>query len=452
MNHLLIKSYSAIIVVLLILLSCQESQKANKTNDISGEYYDWTKTLKPEQPWIRDYNKTIVMKFFLCDRDSLGNASKVYLSFSDALDVVKRIDNLTLGIPKIVYLVGWQFNGHDSKYPSWDEVNERLKRPQDITTLETLKWLFNEAKAYNTTISLHINMLDAFKDSPLWDEYYAKNIIAKDSLGNPIKGEVFGGMQSYQLSYTQEWKLGYAQKRIDKLIEMIPELTDAGTIHIDAFHSMRPSGVGEPISPYLGYSIDDEIATQRKIFRYWRKKGIDVTCEGGKYWLRIDPFLGLQALSWHYDERTFAKEDWLNKPKNFTALPSELCCYTPMQAESAIRKDPVNLPGLIEEFCLKAVPWYYKRNGDVSKAGTTIISDDEVICPALWRDRTIVAYSKTGFSTKKIRVPSNWVGVKQVKVSLITLNKTEEKEIISVNDGVILLSLGKNEPMVITAL
>jgi hypothetical protein len=29
--------------------------------------------------------------------------------------------------------------------------------------------LIKEAKAYHTTISLHINMIDAYKDSPLWD-------------------------------------------------------------------------------------------------------------------------------------------------------------------------------------------------------------------------------------------------------------------------------------------
>ncbi len=86
-------------------------------NEVSGAYYDWTKTGGPERPWIRDYSKTLVMKFFLCSRDGDGNVDKVYLTFSDALDVLRRIDHITLGIPKIVYLVGWQYNGHDSKYP-----------------------------------------------------------------------------------------------------------------------------------------------------------------------------------------------------------------------------------------------------------------------------------------------------------------------------------------------
>ena len=202
---------------------------------------------------------------------------RVYLKFEEVLEVIRKMDNLTLGLPKIVYLVGWQYNGHDSKYPAWGEVNGHLKRDQDQTALESLKWLMKEAKKYHTTISLHINMIDAFEESPQWDEYLRKDIIAKDSQGIPIPGEVFAGMQSFQISYAREWELGLAQKRIDGLLDLLPELKDAGTIHIDAFHSMRPSGVGEPISPYLDYTIENEIETQRKIFRYWQSKGIDVT-------------------------------------------------------------------------------------------------------------------------------------------------------------------------------
>jgi hypothetical protein len=451
MFRVMMRAYYAIILVLLLPTGIPKCTSAPPAADVSGEYYDWTKTLKPERPWIHDYNKTLVMKFFLCHRDNLGKVRKVYLGFADVVELLKKIDTFTLGIPKIVYLVGWQYSGHDSKYPSWDAVNENLKRPQDATALDSLKWLIREARAYHTTISLHINMIDAFEDSPLWAEYLANDIIAKDKAGHPIKGEVFDGMQSYQISYAQEWKLGYAQKRIDRMIAMIPELKASGTIHIDAFHSMRPSGPGEPISPYLGFSIEDEIAAQRRIFRYWRNYGIDVTCEGGKYWLRKDPFLGLQAMTWHYDENTFALEDWPNKPKDFVCLPAALCAYPPMQAERNIMQDPEKLPGLLEEFCLKVVPWYYKRNGDVSKAATVIITDDEVICPVLWQNRAMVAYSKVGFRDRKIRIPSNWVDVKKVKASGLTLGALEEIETLPVKDGVFTLSLPAQRPTYLSA-
>jgi hypothetical protein len=60
-------------------------------------------------------------------------------------------------------------------------------------------------------------------------------------------------MVSYQMSYTQEWKTGLAQKRIDVLIELIPELLEGKTFHIDAFLGARPLDREAPISPWLGY-------------------------------------------------------------------------------------------------------------------------------------------------------------------------------------------------------
>ena len=76
---------------------------------------------------------------------------------------------MSLGMPKIVYLVGWQYLGHDSKYPAWDSVNESLKRECDKTAKDSLLWLMEEGFKYNTTVSLHINIQDAYRDSPLWD-------------------------------------------------------------------------------------------------------------------------------------------------------------------------------------------------------------------------------------------------------------------------------------------
>jgi hypothetical protein len=391
--------------------------------EISGEYYDWTITNEPEQPWNHDYNSTLVTKFFLCERDGEGKVGKVHLTFEESLDVIRKLDNITLGIPKIVYLVGWQYNGHDSKYPSWDKVNKALKREEDKDALTSLKWLIKEAKRYNTIVSLHLNMIDAFQDSPLWDTYLEEDIIAKDSIGNPIPGEVFWDMQSYQISYAQEWKLGYAQKRIDAILEMIPELVIGGTIHIDAFHSMRPSGPNEPISPFLGYSTEDEMSAQRKILRYWRSKGLDVTCEAGIYWLRKDPFLGLQAMQWHYTETNFFNEDWLNKPEDFKSLPLTLAGFSPMQCEMEIKNDPQNLGNLIEQVCLKLIPWYYRRNHDISKYSNVIITDDHVICPVIWTDHALIAYSKnqdiTDFS---FSLPSIWNDFQELNSFEITLD------------------------------
>ena len=450
--------FSFLVVNPLVFGGESESANATESNataslsEVSGEYYDWTRTMQPERPWIHNYNQTLVMKFFMCHRNERGEVRQVYLKFADVLDVLKRMDAITLGIPKVVYLVGWQYQGHDSRYPAWDEVNEALKRPEDATALDSLKWLMREAKTYHTTISLHINMIDAFEDSPLWQEYFDQDIIAKDKEGNPIKGEVFDGMQSYQISHAQEWKLGYTQRRIDRLLAMLPELKEAGTIHVDAFHSMRPSGPNEPISPYLVFSTEDEMTAQRKIFRYWRNQGIDMTCEGGMYWLRKDPFLGLQAMTWHYDETTFARDDWMGKPVDFSTLPATLCTYSAMQSELNVMSDREKLPGLIEQVCTHLVPWYYKRNADVAKVSDVIITEDEVFCPVLWQPRTVVAFSRSGFSECTLRLPSTWVGVKEVQLSLLTLDGLQKLRTIPVENGRIVLATDPNQPVVITVL
>jgi hypothetical protein len=429
------------IVALLILglLSCTD----NKLENVSGDYYDWTITGQPERPWVRDYNKTLITKFFLCSRDGNGDVDQVYLTFEQALEVIKKLDGITMGIPKVVYLVGWQFNGHDSKYPSWGEVNEYLKREQDSTALQSLKWLINRAREHNTTISLHLNMIDAFEDSPLWDTYLQEDIIAKDSTGQPIPGEVFWDMQSYQLSYAREWELGLAQKRIDGLLEMLPELVEGGTIHIDAFHSMRPSGVGETISPYLGIPMEEEIAAQRKIFRYWRDKGMDVTCEAGMYWLRKDPFLGLQAASWHNTAQNFLKEDWMGKPSGFEELPVQLSAFTPMQCEQEVMRDPDSLSGLIEQVATRLVPWYIDRNTPKNEIPSWYtVTDSLVVAPVRWQAATLIAYSPSDPVVHTLTMGDNAVEKwKKVEVAELGLNGPVARDTLVADNGNLVLQL-----------
>ena len=144
-------------------------------------------------PFYRDYYQTLVLKLFLgMEGEPVERLAKeplfqrkhdVICTFEEALEVMRKTDNLTRGIPKIVYLVGWQKGGHDHGYPSWAEVNPRLKRAQDANALESLRWLIREARKLHTTVSLHLNMVDAYRQSPLWDEYVAKDCFAKDSDG-----------------------------------------------------------------------------------------------------------------------------------------------------------------------------------------------------------------------------------------------------------------------------
>ena len=72
--------------------------------------------------------------------------AEVYLTFEQTLEVIERFHNMTCGMPQVVYLTGWQFNGHDLKYPSWAEGNPALKRECDEDPVDSLRRLIREAR------------------------------------------------------------------------------------------------------------------------------------------------------------------------------------------------------------------------------------------------------------------------------------------------------------------
>ena len=145
-------------------------------DDIPGEEYDYTLTMAPERPYMHEYDKAMLMKLFMA-RPNTDGTSNVNLTFEDALEVIKGLDAITRGLPKIVYLVGWQYEGHDWKYPAFHEFNEALKRPQDASARESFYWLQDEAAKYNTTVSVHVLVQDAESNSPLWHEYVKNDFI-----------------------------------------------------------------------------------------------------------------------------------------------------------------------------------------------------------------------------------------------------------------------------------
>ena len=247
-----------------------------------------------------DYSQSLVMKLVMSVPDKKGG-TKVINTFASALEIIKTADNLSLGVPKIIYLVGWQYNGHDDKYPAFFEVNKALKRSSDKNARESLLWLMEEAKKYHTIVSLHINMTDAYDDSPLWNEYVEKDMISKTSSGKLMVIGNYNGRKAYQINYKNEWKNGYAQMRIDRLLELLPPLKEAGTIHLDAWIVRESKGHYE--------SAMTEAKYQKKILKYWNDKGIDVTSE----WV-MDYMVGYVPFAWHFNHMT--QEDYLNIPAN----------------------------------------------------------------------------------------------------------------------------------------
>ncbi|SDC18426.1 Endo-alpha-N-acetylgalactosaminidase [Paenibacillus sp. UNCCL117] len=409
----------------------------------------------PAVPFIHPYHQTLTMKITSCESDGT-----VRSTFEQSLEVIKKLDHLTRGMPKIIYLVGWQYDGHDTGFPAWDIVNPKLKRAQDATAADSLRWLMNEAFRYHTVVSLHINMLDIKPSSPMWSAYLEHDLIAKNVDGTP-KTYLWGT----PISYTREWNKGFTQLRIDQLLELLP-LQRAGTVHIDAFHQLIPRLEQETISPYHGITLEEEAETQKKIFRYWRERGVDVTSEFDSKF-RIDPFLGLQPLAWH-----FGQLDPMKVPASLYVggEGGDQRFGVSMLGQKLIQADPIELRGFLDEFCRKTLLWYYlnrlERLSDadgivtfsegvisyldqgkpVVKQGERVLRDGgDLFVPAQWLEQEhaeIIAYSRQGYEDRVWKMPETWRDVEAADVYTITPSGlTAYAQALPVQNGEIALRL-----------
>ncbi|MBR2838492.1 MAG: hypothetical protein IKE55_06905 [Kiritimatiellae bacterium] len=223
-------------------------------------------TMKFERFW-NTYHDSAVYKIFL----KQNGENHVRTTLDQAMEYIRATHDYSGGMHQIVYLVGWQYDGHDSKYPSWGSVGGQCKSSFSQDPRESLRAMMREARKYNADVSLHINMNDAYASSPLWKVYVDNDLICRGKNGNIIKGRVFGGEQSYPISHLKEWRSGFAKKRIQELLELLPELKDARTIHIDALFGNE--------SPGDKITFKDDIAAIDECTKYWHEIGFDVTTE-----------------------------------------------------------------------------------------------------------------------------------------------------------------------------
>lgn len=220
--------------------------------------------------WNYDYSRTLWMKMFLARPDFPNGRSEVLITFEQALEIIRTMDALTQGIPKIVYLVGWQGLGHDDCYPEMEVVNEALKRDCDTTARDSLWWLFEEAKKYHTVVSFHGNLADAYSDTPCFPELAAANGVVNGPDGKPAVIEVFNDRDAFKVSYKGYYESGLFKKNWDRFCEVTP-VREAGTVHLDNFC------IAQSLNPYT--SVEEEDEARNKILDDIAAMGIDVTTE-----------------------------------------------------------------------------------------------------------------------------------------------------------------------------
>ncbi len=313
-----------------------------------------------EPTYRHAYHQTFVSKMMLADKADPAKD----VTFEQALGMIRQVHRITGGVPHITYLTGWQHEGHDSKYPDFSAVNERLKRPQDRDGLSSLRWLIEAAREYNTTVSVHVNLCDAYKTSPLWDEYVREDLLVRTRTGELATGGVWGGEQSYWVSKAREWESGRTKQRLDALLELLP-LERQGTMHIDVF-SPNPS-------VYHGVTMAQEVRAMEGILLYLRSRGVDVT----KEWFHHE-FAGLVPMVYHLnlDEASRLRyppsvicggsDEWNSRAnrsvfgnRSASATPEGGCLYEEAWGRSIDKDLYPGLKTFVGDFCTRTLPWLY---------------------------------------------------------------------------------------------
>lgn len=442
--------------------------------DESGAAYDSSITGTLERPAVVDYTQRQTSKMFLAR--PAGPGVDVIVTFEQALERIRVSSLLDHNMPKTVYLVGWQYQGHDDKYPAFATVNDALKRPQDATALDSLKWLMQEAKQYNTIVSLHINMTDAYQDSPLWDTYRNQyDVIARETNGNPKSIGTYNGETAYQINWTREWESGLAKKRIDDLVAML-DLNEVGTVHVDAFIPRA--------DPFHGTTLAQEEEAQRKIFRYWRDLGIDVTSE-------FTQSLGLQPMVWWYgfaDDKTagyFASKSpslLAGGQFNPNLIPGGTAGANALAfqfGESAQHEGNWYSSqwegGYVKDWATKTLPFFFlnahtrganssgvqnysggvvanSNTSTVTENGRVLRSGNDVLMPASWvtGHRELVAYSEVGYTNRSWTLPSSWSDVALVDTYRVTAGGyVPAAQNIAVNSSAISLTVAAGSAVIV---
>ena len=342
---------------------------------INNKPYDWEKTLKPEKPYNFEYDKSVVYTLNITEKDRSINAN-------EALEYIKAIDKITLGVKKIVYLNGWQHDGKNSVYPSFFEVFDAFKNNQGQTAKESLLWLIKEAENYNTDVSLKINLTHADKNSPLFETYFNKDLLFTDLNGNLLKIKNSNGEWVNLVNIHKEWECGYLERRINKLLELFP-LKTIGTLFIEGLNVREDKASNIPIKTMK--------ETRLKIIRFLRSLKIDVVTdylyyEKNEDGIKEDSLVGLVPYVFNLSQNLI---DYMKRPAKLICGGKTTNLYKENESLNMNRLfgESMDLSGVfssknykekvLKEFCTKFVKFRFLNSLDRISAS---ITPEDICC------------------------------------------------------------------------
>lgn len=201
----------------------------------------------------------------------------VRATFKQSEEIIRAIHNVTDGLPQMVYLVGWQYDGHDTGYPAMDRVNAALGGEEGLRSLIDVC-----RNRYATLVSYHCNIDDTYANRPAHDPSTAADN------GN--------------ISHCLDVESGKIFKKLDAMMRVAPV---ERTIHFDNTRiTSRVAAQGIGVMEELECGL-------RPIDEYLKAKGITMSTEG---WNGIPISLtGLFSALWHYDPPRASMQIWHGK-------------------------------------------------------------------------------------------------------------------------------------------
>ncbi len=435
-------------------------------------------------PYNYDYARCMVMKLGMAvpDREHPGK-SKVLLTFDRALAYIRQIDRITQGIQKIYYLVGWQYLGHDDKYPDFFEVNAALKRPEDPTAWDSFQWFCREAKQYHSIISVHINFNDAYDNAPSFPDFVRAGALIRKRNGKPNPIEKYNGRKCYKTCHKGYWESSLFQRQIDRFITTFPFIAETGTIHVDNFQCYKN------YAPAV--SIEEMQGARRKMIEYVKSKGIDITSEFTYkesaqlpnrpiFGLPRDHFkhapmdtVGLIPMSWWVYRMTDQellrtppslycggefREKWMNRVfyGNMHGEDIVTCANTHWAADFIRRFATYQVPGHYlntlqrhamhrrsgQKYCLFSDSVIsYAKGSKITKSGRVIKDGDNLCLPFVHEKSTYIAYSRDG---DRRDWPIFEAGKTKARLYKITENGNQDAGTLPIENGTLHLHIPKD--------
>ncbi len=241
-----------------------------------GKSLDWTdaaryfQTLLPAESKCHPlYDGALVYKINMSHRE------KPYLTFDEALDIIRQVHNVTGGMRQVCYLTYFQSRGGETDYP------EVWKIFPPLGDKEMLLRVMKEARQYNAIVSFHQNLDVYDAEADCVDGKY----IARDCNGRMYNGGYWHPNQLLRISLPNY--RAKARKHIDRLIK---EYGISQTYHLDQYSGDPYAFDANPRHPWPAKAF---VQGKLEILEDFNARGINVTSE-----CLTHPYVGHIGHSW----------------------------------------------------------------------------------------------------------------------------------------------------------